>query len=104
MKKLVCYFSASGTTAAQLTTALTALTAEQRACCSFAVNGNGIILHQGQTAAQFGSFSVTSAGVKEYRYNTTLSKFYEYIWTTSIAVQEIAVTSWTLYYQGTPIS
>lgn len=96
--------TASGTTAAQLTTALSALTAEQKALCAFAVNGNDIILRQGQTAVQYGSFSVTSAGIKEYRYNTILSKFYEYTWTTSRAEQEIAVTSWTLYYQGTPIS
>lgn len=96
--------TATGTTAAQLTSALNALTTEQKARCAIAINGNKIILRQGQDTVHFDSISVTSSGIKMYRYNTTLSAFYEFLWSTSLTSQEITVTSWTLYYQGVPLS
>lgn len=94
--------TASGTTIAQLSSAIGQLSTEQQNTCCIYVNTNYVLrrILRDSSKNAFSMFLCTGSNAfAEYRFNANDSTFKEVSSGTSITVK-----SWTLYYQGTPIS
>lgn len=97
----------TGTTLATLNTALQALSDEQKSRATVCVN-NIYWMRRGLAAVFASSTYIGSSGMYQMQLQIgSTPHFYDVshnYGTTTHASTETAVTSWTLYYQGTPIS
>ena len=101
--------TATGTTLADLISAVSQLTETQKCNCVIKVNGS-IFLRRGyedQFFSQRTGFSGSSVIIIEHNLRIDTSVFYEFV--VNVSAQEriatpITIESWTLYYSGTPIS
>ena len=98
--------TASGTTLVQLNDAVAQLTNNQRRLSSIWVNNTLLLRYSYENRYQNISVTTTSGKIQDYR--ITLGNNPSYIAIESdgstVAQATLAVTSWILYYQGTPIS
>jgi hypothetical protein len=97
----------TGTTLATLSTALLALSDEQKSRATVCVNGI-YWMRRGLAAVFASSTYIGSSGIYQMQLQIgSTPHFYDVshnYGTTTHTSTETAVTSWTLYYQGTPIS
>ena len=94
---------ATGTTLAQLVTVLGNLTSKQQALCRIIINNYTTIPYGGNT---YVNTSCNTSGEVVTRMLNTNNSTYKKITVSSgqTTVVDEAITAWTLYYQGTPIS
>jgi hypothetical protein len=97
--------TASGTTLAQLNDAVAQLTNNQRKLSSIWVNNTLLLRYSYENRYQNISVTTTNGKIQDYR--ITLGNNPSYIAVESdgstVSQNSLTVTSWTLYYQGTPI-
>lgn len=104
--------TASGTTTAQLVTAIGQLSETQKSTCVIDIvyAGVHILLRRAQEDSYLCTLvrpsSSSNGTISQYYLNTTASKFSYVLTTGTTSTDQVALsmTSWTLYYQGTPIS
>jgi hypothetical protein len=96
--------SKSGTTLAQLVSAVNQLSTEQKHRCSIYINDNRTLTYTAN--GYFACMVVTGSTyvISQYRFDPTGSGSYARYINGGTAPDSQSITKWTLYYQGTPIT
>ena len=101
--------TATGTTAAGLASAIAQLSVEQIANCAININGLYMLRAvRARTEDVFEIFNYLSCHgspytIDEYRFDLNDNSFKQYTQGLT-TITEITITSWTIYYHGTPIT
>ena len=100
--------TASGTTVTQLVSAINQLTEEQKdKCCIKITSSIGSHLVRRITGDFYTGVIVSANGAAEYVYEFIVNNtppIYGYVKIDETSFNNLTITAWTLYYQGTPIS